>query len=94
MSVSAAGIELAQHGAPIVIEWSNVASAQVRRWGLFAVLEVVPVDLRLVRTLAPGPHVPAMQRLADGPGFRLEVGNFWPTPHALRATLTRHAQGS
>ena len=93
VSVSAAGIELARHGVPVFIEWSNVASARVRRWGLFAVLEVVPVDLHLVRSLAPGPQVPAVQRLADGPGFRLEAGNLWPTPRALRAALTHHAEG-
>ena len=94
VTVSAAGIELAEHGVPILIEWSNVASARVRRWGLFAVLEVIPVDLHLVRSLVPGPQVPAVQRLAHGLGFRLEVGNLWPTPHALRTAFTRHADGS
>jgi hypothetical protein len=47
-----------------------------------------------VRSLSPGPQVPAVQRLAGGLGFRLEVGNLWPTPRALRAALTRHANGS
>jgi hypothetical protein len=94
VSVSASGIELAQSGVPIFIAWSNVASAQVRRWGLVAVLEVRPVDPRLVRSLAPGPQVPPVQRLAGGPGFRLEVGNLWPTPRALRAALASHTNGS
>lgn len=90
VSVSAAGIELGQRGAPIFIEWSNVASAEVRRWGMFAVLEVRPVDPHLVRSLTPRPQVPPLRRLAGGPGFRLDVGDLWPTPHALR----RHANDS
>jgi hypothetical protein len=87
VTVSAAGIELAQHGVPILVEWRNVASAAVRRWGPFAVLEVIPVELHQVRALAPGSQVPPVQRLAGGPGFRLDVGMLWPVPSALRAAL-------
>lgn len=93
VSVSAAGLEIAQRGVPILIEWDNVASASVRRWGLFAVLEVAPVDLRRVRQLRPGADVPPVQRLAGGLGFRIEVGTLWPIPSVLRAALTRHAPG-
>jgi hypothetical protein len=93
VSVSAAGLEIAQRGVPILVEWDNVASASVRRRGLFAVLEVTPVDLRRVRRLGPGADLPQVQRLAGGLGFRIEVGTLWPIPGVLRAALTRHAPG-
>ena len=52
---------------------------------------MIPAYLHLVRGLVPGSQVPAVRRLTGGLGFRVEVGNLWPTPRTLRAALTCYA---
>src|SRR5919112_5423997 len=71
--VSDAGVELATGGAPVFIEWANVATASMHRRGVFAVLDVIPITLQRVTTTAPGRTVPRVRRLPDGAGFRVPV---------------------
>ncbi|BFU44831.1 hypothetical protein [Krasilnikovia sp. MM14-A1004] len=85
-----AGILLAQGGVPIFVAWTNVSSAVVRHPGLFAVLDVVPVDLEQVTATAPHGNVPPVQQLPDGAGFRIDVGELCPGPRALRRALAEH----
>lgn len=91
LTVSDAGIEIAEHGVPILVEWSNITNASVRRRGPFARLEVVPTDLRLVRQVGSGARAPVVRQVAAGWGFQFDVGMFWPTPDVLRAALASHA---
>ncbi|MFI7599174.1 hypothetical protein [Actinoplanes sp. NPDC049681] len=87
--ISNAGIELAQGGVPVFIGWANVASVSVHRWGVFAVLDVVPVALHEVTTSAPGGLVPRVRQLSGGVGFRVEAGELFPRPARLRRELSR-----
>ena len=48
--LSDAGIELVRGGVPVLVAWTNVATASVRGRGVFAVLDVVPADLGQVVT--------------------------------------------
>ncbi|UQU65603.1 hypothetical protein COUCH_04565 [Couchioplanes caeruleus] len=88
--ISDAGIELAQGGAPVFVGWANVASVSVHRWGVFAVLDVVPIALHEVTTTAPCGPVPRVRQLPGGMGFRVEVGELFPRPARLLRELSRY----
>jgi hypothetical protein len=88
--VSDAGVELAAGGAPIFIAWANVATAAVHRPGLFAVLDIIPVNAAQVTTTGPYATVPPIRRLSDGAGFRVQVGHLLPGPRALRRAFSRY----
>ncbi|XVU22428.1 hypothetical protein ACQPZJ_34870 [Actinoplanes sp. CA-054009] len=88
--VSDDGIELANGSAPVFIAWTNVATAQVHRPALTAVLDVVPIDPSQVTSPAPGGLVPALHQLPTGPGFRMQVGHLLPGPGPLRRALSRY----
>ncbi|MFF5077101.1 hypothetical protein ACFY36_08615 [Actinoplanes sp. NPDC000266] len=89
--VSDAGIELANGTAPVFIAWANVATAEVHRPALTAVLDVIPIDPSQVTSPAPHGTVPALHQLPAGPGFRVQVGHLLPGPAALRRALSQHA---
>lgn len=59
---SSGGMEPAAHGGdPVLLDWSEIVSARVRRRWLWAILEVVPVDLDAVRSVDPGRDLPQMR---------------------------------
>jgi hypothetical protein len=88
VTASETGIEIAEHGVPILIEWSNITNASVRGRGPFARLEVVPTDLHLVRQVGSGARVPIVRQVSANWGFRFDVGMFWPTPGVRRWQAT------
>lgn len=91
--VSDAGIELASRGAPIFVEWANVASVAVHRWGPFAVLDVVPSSLRDV--IQTGMGAPTRSRQIGGrAGFRIGLGDALPRPRTLRRVLSQYSRQS
>ncbi|MBM2623391.1 hypothetical protein JIG36_48645 [Actinoplanes sp. LDG1-06] len=89
--ISSGGIELAADGGdPILLDWSETSSAQVRRRGLWAVLDVVPTDPDSVRSTDPHRDLPRLRDTADGTAFTVPVGSLRPGPAALRSALVRH----
>ena len=88
--ISSGGMELAAHGGdPVLLDWSEIVSARVRRRWLWAVLEVVPVDLDTVRSVDPGRDLPRVRETDAGTAFTVEAGILRPGPTALRAELAR-----
>jgi len=88
--VSGLGLELAQHGDPVFIAWSQITAAQVRRRWIFAVLEVTPADLYAVKSALPSRDLPRIRYARGVPKFSIEVGTIRPGLPALRAALARH----
>ncbi|KUL40196.1 hypothetical protein ADL15_07665 [Actinoplanes awajinensis subsp. mycoplanecinus] len=90
--VSSFGIELAQRGDPIIIPWSNITAARVRRRWIFAVLEVTPADLYAVTAVLPSRYLPRVHHKRGVPMFRIEVGMIRPGLRDLRAALVWYQQ--
>lgn len=91
MRTSSGGMELAVHGGdPVLLDWSEIVSARVRRRWLWAVLEVVPVDLDTVRSVEPGRDLPRMRETDAGTAFTVGAGSLRPGPAALRTEIARH----
>ena len=88
--VSGPGIELAQHGDPVFVPWSRIRSARVRHGWIFAVLEVTPVDLYAVRSVAPSRDLPSIRYRRGVAMFRVGIGAIRPGLSAFRAALARH----
>lgn len=88
--VSGLGIELAQRGDPVFIGWSQITAARVRRRWIFAVLEVTPADLYVVRSALPSRDLPTIRYRRGVAVFRVDVGAIRPSRSALRAALIRN----
>lgn len=89
--ISSGGIELAADGGdPILIDWSEIICARIRRRGLWAVLDVVPTDPDTVRSTNPHRDLPRMRDTPDGTAFTVPAGGLRPRPAALRTALARH----
>ena len=89
--VSDGGLELAaQSSDPVLLAWSDVANAVIRRSGLRTVLEVVPVDLDRVHPVQDqGEGWPLLAETPAGPAFTADLTQVWPGPRALRRELSR-----
>jgi hypothetical protein len=89
--VSDGGLELAAQGSdPVLLAWSDVAGATIRRSGLRMVLEVTPVDLDRVHPVQDEDEGwPALAESPAGPTFTADVTQLWPGPRALRRELSR-----
>jgi hypothetical protein len=89
--VSDGGLELAALGSdPVLLAWSDVADAVVRRSGLRSVLEVRPVDLDRVHPVqGTGEGWPPLTETQAGPVFLADLTQVWPGPRALRRELSR-----
>lgn len=90
--VSSLGIELANQGDPVFVPWSNMTATRVRRWWIFAVLEVIPTDLDAVDTVHPGRYLPKIRYRRGVALFRVEVGLIRPGLRDLRAALAQYRQ--
>jgi hypothetical protein len=88
--VSDGGLEMAAQGSdPVLLAWSDVAEAAVRRSGLRTVLEVVPVDLDRVHPVQDeGEGWPPLAETPAGPAFTADLTQVWPGPRALRRELS------
>ncbi|MFX0593281.1 hypothetical protein [Melissospora conviva] len=85
IAVGATGIELAWRGAePVLLSWSQLAAARVRRPGPLAVLEITPVDRDSVEPFAAQQRLPRLG--ADGT-LRVPVGELKPGPNVLRDAI-------
>jgi hypothetical protein len=90
--VSSIGIEMVFRGGdPVLLAWSEIDAARVRRRGPFAVVNVVPADLYLVRCVLPSRDLPPIRNTAAGAAFTIDVGLLRPGPDALRGALARHS---
>ena len=89
--VSDGGLELAAQGSdPVLLAWSDVADAAVRRSGLRTVLDVTPVDLDRVHPVQhEGEGWPPLAETPAGPAFTADLTQVWPGPRALRRELAR-----
>ncbi len=93
--ISSGGVELAADGGdPILLDWSEIISARIRRRGLWAVLDVVPADPDTVHSTDSHRDLPRMRDTADGTAFTVQVGVLQPGPTALRTALARHTTTS
>jgi hypothetical protein len=93
--VSGVGLELAAQGSdPVLLAWSDIAGAVIRRLGLRTVLEITPVDLDRVHPVqGEGPGWPTMTETATGTAFTADLTQVWPGPRALRRELARRMTG-
>jgi hypothetical protein len=91
IGVGAAGIELSWRGTePVLLTWSQIAAARVRRPGPLAVLEITPVERSVVEGAVAEQRLP---RLSPDGTVRVAVGELNPGPNALREALaTAHPQ--
>jgi hypothetical protein len=89
--VSDGGLELAAQGSdPVLLAWSDVADATIRRSGLRTMLEVTPVEMDRVHPVEDeGEGWPALAETATGPAFTADLTQVWPGPRALRRELSR-----
>jgi hypothetical protein len=89
--ISAGGLELAAQGSdPVLLTWSDVATAMIRRSGVRTLLEVTPVDLDSVHPVQDeGPGWPTMTETRGGTAFVADLTQVWPGPGALRRELAR-----
>jgi hypothetical protein len=89
--ISDGGIELAAQGSdPVLLAWSDVADATIRRSGLRTVLAVTPVELDRVHPVQDeGEGWPPLAETSVGPAFTADVTQVWPGPRALRRELSR-----
>jgi hypothetical protein len=89
--VSDGGLELAAQGSdPVLLAWSDVADARIRRSGLRTVLEVAPVDLDRVHPVQDeGEGWPPLAQTPACPAFTADLTQVWPGPRALRRELSR-----
>jgi len=87
--VSAAGIELAPRGRPVLLPFDNIDVARVRRRGLLARLEVTPKDLYAIRTELPSRDLPLIRYKRDRAILTMEIGLLRPGPRRLQAELDR-----
>ena len=92
IGVGAAGIELSWRGTePVLLTWSQIAAARVRRPGPLAVLEITPVERSVVEG-AVAAAAAAAPRRPTAP-YGCAVGELNPGPNALREALaTAHPQ--
>jgi hypothetical protein len=67
--------------------WVEIASVQVRRSGVLAFLQIVPVDLHSIVAQTPAEDFPRIRSTPRGRAFRIDVGEFTPGPATLRAAL-------
>ncbi|XVU28814.1 hypothetical protein ACQPZJ_17675 [Actinoplanes sp. CA-054009] len=85
--VSEAGVEMAARGAGVLVAWDEIASARVRRSGLFAVLEVEPRDLYALRVAQPSRDLPRVRQRDGRAVLVMDAGFFRPGPVELTRAL-------
>ncbi|GAB1644313.1 hypothetical protein [Krasilnikovia sp. MM14-A1259] len=90
--ISDAGIEIGARRAGVFIDWEDILSAQVRRPGLLAVLEIVPRNLYALRVELPSRDLPRIRYSGGQPVLTVDAGYFRPGLDELRAALRRHAR--
>jgi hypothetical protein len=89
--VSDGGLELAAQGSdPVLLAWSDIADATIRRSGLRMVLEVAPIELDRVHPVQDEDEGwPPLAETPGGPAFTADLTQVWPGPRALRRELSR-----
>ena len=94
--VSDGGIEVAAQGSdPVLLAWTDVAGAAIRRSGLRTVLEVTPLDLDRVHPVQDeGAGWPPLAETPTGPAFTADLTQVWPGPRTLRRELARRLRST